>query len=169
MLVAGTHGRCRSQNRLDATTMRPSGCVRILAASVLVAIGLVGCSSVDATHADAIKAWRTTAQPSLDKVNDALTWFEGAVKSSDYTGALAACRSFSGGVDSLEQQLPSPDDAVTGVLREAVSHFRDFARGCLTVNPDMTRDEANVVVSYRDRGIERLHAAIDMMDHLEQQ
>jgi hypothetical protein len=102
-------------------------------------------------------------------MNYALVWFEGAVKSSDYSNALAACRSFSGGVDSLAQQLPSPDDAVTGVLREAVSHFRDFARECLTVNPEMTRDEANVVVSSRDQGVQRLHAAIDMMDRIEQQ
>lgn len=143
--------------------------MRILAASVLVTVGLAGCSSGGATHADEIKVWRTKAQPSVDKMNYALVWFEGAVKSSDYSNALAACRSFSGGVDSLAQQLPSPDDAVTGVLREAVSHFRDFARECLTVNPEMTRDEANVVVSSRDQGVQRLHAAIDMMDRIEQQ
>ena len=33
----------------------------------------------------------------------------------------------------------------------------------------MTRDEANHVVSLRDQGIERVKAAVDMMDRIEQQ
>jgi hypothetical protein len=33
----------------------------------------------------------------------------------------------------------------------------------------MTRDQANVVMSYRDRGIERIKTAVDMMDRIEQQ
>ena len=105
----------------------------------------------------------------MDRMNDALAWFEGAAKSSDWTNAVNACRSFAGGVDTLERQLPTPDDGVTAVLREAVSHFRDFDRECLTVNPQMAQDEANVVVSYRDKGIERIKTAVDMMDRLEQQ
>jgi hypothetical protein len=143
----------------------------VMAAGLLI-VGLTGCSSADrvgASHADTLKAWRTHAQPSIDKMNDALTWFEGAVKSSDYTGALAACRSFAGGVDSLERQLPTPDDGVTAVLKEAVSHFRDFDRECVTVNPEITQDQANVVVSHRDQGIERIKTAVDMMDRIEAQ
>lgn len=141
-----------------------------MAAGLLI-VGLTGCSSADrgASHADTLKAWRTQAQPSIDKMNDALTWFEGAVKSSDYTGALAACRSFAGGVDNLERQLPTPDDGVTAVLKEAVSQFRDFNRECVTVNPQMTQDQANVVVSSRDKGIERIKTAVDMMDRIEAQ
>ena len=143
-----------------------------MAAAGLLIVGLSSCSSTErsgATHADTLKAWRTEAQPAIDRMNDALAWFEGAVRSSDYTGALAACRSFAGAVDSLERQLPAPDDGVTGVLREAVSHFRDFDRECVTVNPQMTHDEANLVVSHRDKGIERVKTAVDMMDRLEQQ
>jgi hypothetical protein len=142
----------------------------VMAAGLLI-VGLTGCSSADrgASHADTLKAWRTQAQPSIDKMNDALTWFEGAVKSSDYTGALAACRSFAGGVDNLERQLPTPDDGVTAVLKEAVSQFRDFNRECVTVNPQMTQDQANVVVSSRDKGIERIKTAVDMMDRIEAQ
>jgi hypothetical protein len=102
-------------------------------------------------------------------MNDAMAWFEGAVRSSDYTGALNACRSFADGVGSLERELPSPDDGVTAVLKEAVGHFRDFDRECVTVNPEMTQDEANTVVSYRDKGIERIKTAVDMMDRIEQQ
>jgi hypothetical protein len=102
-------------------------------------------------------------------MNDAMTWFEGAVKSSDYAGALDACRGFAGGVDSLERQLPTPDDGVTAVLKEAVTHFRDFDRECMTVNPQMTQDQANVVVSHRDKGIERIKTAVDMMDRIESQ
>src|SRR6187431_318554 len=115
--------------------------MRVMAAAGLLLVGLTGCSShghVAATHADTLKAWRTQAQPSIDRMNDAMTWFEGAVKSSDYVGALDACRAFAGGVDSLERQLPTPDDGVTAVLKEAVSHFRDFDRECVTVNPQMT-------------------------------
>ena len=103
----------------------------------------------------------------MDRMNDALAWFEGAVKSSDYPNAINACHSFAGGVDSLERQLPTPDDGVTTVLKEAVSHFRDFDRECLTVNPDMTQVQANEVVAYRDKGIERVKAAVDMMDRIE--
>jgi hypothetical protein len=124
-----------------------------MAAAGLLIVGLTGCSSTErtgATHADTLKAWRTDTQPSIDKMNDAMAWFEGAVRSSDYTGALDACRSFAGGVDSLERHLPSPDDGVTAVLKEAVSHFRDFDRECLTVNAAMPQDQANLVVSYRD-------------------
>jgi len=98
-----------------------------------------------------------------------MAWFEGAVRTSDYTGALDACRSFAGGVDSLERHLPSPDAGVTAVLKEAVSHFRDFDRECLTVNAAMTQDQANLVVSYRDKGIERIKTAVGMMDRIEQQ
>ena len=143
----------------------------VMAAAGLLIVGLAGCSSEGAgsSHADTMKAWRNHAQPSIDKMNDAMTWFEGAVKSSDYTGALDACRSFAGGVDSLERQFPSPDDGVTAVLKEAVSHFRDFDRECVTVNPGMTQDEANAVVSVRDKGIERIKAAVDMMDRIEAQ
>jgi hypothetical protein len=72
-------------------------------------------------------------------------------------------------VDSLEKQLPTPDDSVTAVLKEAVNHFRDFDRECVTVNPQMTRDEANAVVSVRDKGIERIKTAVDMMDRIEAQ
>jgi hypothetical protein len=143
-----------------------------MAAAGLLLVGLTGCSShehVGATHADTLKAWRTRAQPSIDRMNDAMAWFEGAVKSSDYPGALNACHSFAGGVDSLEQHLPSPDDSVTAVLREAVSRFRDFDRECVTVNPQMTQDEANAVVSLRDNGIERIKAAVDMMNRIEAQ
>lgn len=142
-----------------------------MAATGLLIIGLAGCSSDDrgASHADTLKAWRTHAQPSIDKMNDAMTWFEGAVKSSDYTGALDACRAFAGGVDSLERHLPTPDDGVTAVLKEAVSHFRDFDRECVRVNPQMTQDEANAVVSVRDKGIERIKTAVDMMDRIEAQ
>jgi hypothetical protein len=146
--------------------------MRVTAAAVLLFVGLTGCSAAERTgpsHADTLKAWRTAAQPSIDKMNDALAWFEGAVKSSDYTGALAACRSFAGGVDRLERQLPTPDDGVTAVLREAVSHFRDFDRACVTVSPEMTQDNANAVVSHRDKGIERIKTAVDMMDRIEQQ
>ena len=143
----------------------------VMAAAGLLIVGLTGCSSADhtASHSDTLKAWRTHAQPSIDKMNDAMTWFEGAVKSSDYAGALDACHAFAGGVDSLERQLPTPDDGVTAVLKEAVSHFRDFDRECVTVNPQMTQDQANVVVSYRDKGIERIKTAVDMMDRIEQQ
>jgi hypothetical protein len=141
-----------------------------MAAACLLILGLTGCSSADEPgHADRLKAWRTQAQPSIDRMNDALAWFEGAVKSSDYPGALAACRSFAGGVDTLERQLPAPDGDVTAVLTEAVSQFRDFDRECATVNPEMTQDQANVVVSYRDKGIERIKTAVDMMDRIEQQ
>lgn len=146
--------------------------MRTIAAAGLLIIGLTGCSSSEHTgpsHADTLKAWRTEAQPSIDRMNDALAWFEGAVKSADYTGAVAACHSFAGGVDRLERQLPAPDDGVTGVLREAVSHFRDFDRVCVTVNPQMSQDEANAVVSQRDKGIERIKTAVDMMDRIEQQ
>jgi hypothetical protein len=142
-----------------------------MAAAGLLLVGLTGCASADrgASHADTLKTWRTQAQPSIDRMNDALAWFEGAVKSSDYDGALAACRSFSGGVDRLERQLPAPDDEVTAVLKEAVSHFRDFDRECVTVNPQMTQDQANVVVSLRDKGIERIKTAVDMMNRIEAQ
>jgi len=58
---------------------------------------------------------------------------------------------------------------VTAVLKEAVDHFHDFDRECVTVNPDMTQDEANVVVSHRDKGVERIKAAVAMMDRIEQQ
>jgi hypothetical protein len=102
-------------------------------------------------------------------MNDAMTWFEGAVNSSDYAGALDACRAFAGGVDSLERQLPTPDDGVTAVLKEAVTHFRDFDRECVTVSPQMTQDQANIVVSHRDKGIERIKTAVDMMDRIESQ
>ena len=102
-------------------------------------------------------------------MNDALAWFEGAVRHSDYTGAVDACRAFADGVGRLERQLPSPDDGVTAVLEEAVGHFRDFDRECVTVNPEMTQDQANTVVSYRDKGIERIKAAVTMMDRIEQQ
>jgi hypothetical protein len=132
--------------------------------------GLAGCSTADRTsQADSLKAWRTKAQPSMDRMNDALAWFEGAVKSSDYPNALNACHSFAGGVDSLEHQLPTPDDGVTAVLKEAVGHFRDFDRECLTVNPDMTQDQANAVIADRDQGIERIKAAVEMMDRIEAQ
>jgi hypothetical protein len=143
----------------------------VMAAAGLLIVGVAGCTSADrgASHADTLKAWRTHAQPSIDKMNDAMTWFEGAVKSSDYTGALNACRAFAGGVDSLERQMPTPDDDVTAVLNEAVNHFRDFDRQCVTVNPQMTQDQANVVVSYRDKGIERIKTAVDMMDRIEAQ
>ena len=141
-----------------------------MAAAGLLIVGLTGCSSTErATHADTLKAWRTDAQPSIDKMNDGMAWFEGAVRSSDYTGALDACRSFAGGVDNLERHLPSPDDGVTAVLKEAVSHFRDFDRECLTVNAAMTQDQADLVVSYRDKGIERIKTAVGMMDRVEQQ
>jgi hypothetical protein len=143
----------------------------MVAASLLI-VGLSGCSSTErtgVTHADTLKAWRDDAQPSIDKMNDAMAWFEGAVRTSDYTGALDACRSFAGGVDSLERHLPSPDDGVTAVLKEAVSHFRDFDRECLTVNAAMTQDQANLVVSYRDKGIERIETAVGIMDRIEQQ
>jgi hypothetical protein len=161
--------------------MKPSTRVRITAAGGLLIIGLGSCSSADespkptptgslgATHSEAVKVWRTQAQPSMDKMNDSLAWLEGAVRSSDYTAASAACRSFGTGVDSLERQLPTPDDGVTAVISEAVSHFRDFARECPTLNPQMTPEEANAVVSYRDEGIERIKAAVDMMDRIEQQ
>ena len=171
---------CRSRNRPDTTSMKPSACLRITAAGLMI-IGLASCSSVGerltatgspgvhgTTHADVVKLWRTQAQPPMDKMNDALAWFEGAVKSSDYTNAAAACRAFGRSVDSLERQLPTPDDGVTAVVREAVSHFRDFSRECVTVNAQMTQDEADSVVSYRDHGIERIKAAIDMMDRIEQ-
>ena len=143
----------------------------VMAAAGLLIVGVTGCSATErgASHADTLKAWRTHAQPSIDRMNDAMTWFEGAVKSSDYTGALAACHSFAGGVDSLERQLPTPDDGVTAVLKEAVIHFRDFDRECVTVNPQMTQDQANVVVSYRDKGIERIKTAVDMMNRIEAQ
>jgi hypothetical protein len=143
-----------------------------MAAAGLLIVGLTGCSSTErtgATHADTVKAWRNDAQPAIDKMNDAMAWFEGAVRTSDYTGALDACRSFAGGVDSLERHLPSPDDGVTAVLKQAVSHFRDFDRECLTVNAAMTQDQANLVVSYRDKGIERIKTAVGMMDRIEQQ
>ena len=142
-----------------------------MAAAGLLIVGLTGCSSSESTvsHGDTLKAWRTHAQPSIDRMNDAMTWFEGAVKSSDYAGALNACRAFAGGVDSLERQLPTPDDGVTAVLKEAVTHFRDFDRECVTVNPQMTQDQANVVVSFRDKGIERIKTAVDMMDRIEAQ
>jgi hypothetical protein len=144
-----------------------------MAAAGLLVVTLTSCSAggehVGATRADTLKAWRTQAQPSIDRMNDAMAWFEGAVKSSDYPGALAACRSFAGGVDGLEQHLPSPDDEVTTVLRDAVSHFRDFDRECVTVNPQMTQDQANAVVSLRDKGIERIKSAVDMMNRIEAQ
>ena len=141
-----------------------------MAVAGLLIVGLAGCSSANApSHADTLKAWRTHAQPSIDRMNDAMTWFEGAVKSSDYVGALDACRAFAGGVDSLERQLPTPDDGVTAVLKEAVTHFRDFDRECVAVNPQMPQDQANVVVSHRDKGIERIKTAVDMMDRIESQ
>jgi hypothetical protein len=146
--------------------------MKVMAAACLLIVGLGGCSSAESTgpsRADTLKAWRTRAQPSIDRMNDAMAWFEGAVKSSDYTDALAACRSFAGGVDSLERELPTPDDGVTAVLREAVSRFHDFNRECLTVNPQMSRDQADVVVSYRDKGIEQIKTAVDMMDRIEAQ
>jgi hypothetical protein len=147
--------------------------MRVMAAAGLLIVGLSGCSSADdrtgVSHADALKTWRTQAQPSIDRMNDALAWFEGAVKSSDYGGALDACRSFAGGVDSLERHLPSPDDGVTAVIEEAVSHFRDFDRECLTVNTEMTQQQAILVVSYRDNGIERIKTPVGMMDRMEQQ
>jgi hypothetical protein len=143
-----------------------------MAAAGLLIVGLTGCASTErtgATHADTLKAWRNDAQPSIDKMNDAMAWFEGAVRTSDYTGALDACRSFAGAVDGLERHLPSPDDGVTAVLKEAVSHFHDFDRECLTVHAAMTRDQANLVVSHRDKGIERIKTAVGMMDRIEQQ
>jgi hypothetical protein len=146
--------------------------MRVMAAAGLLIVGLAGCSSTEhdvASHADTVKAWRNRAQPTIDKMNDAMAWFEGAVKSSDYAGAVDACRSFAGGVDGLDRQLPSPDDDVTAVLREAVSQFRDFDRECPTVNAEMTQDQANLVVSYRDKGIERIKTAVDMMNRIEQQ
>ena len=145
--------------------------MRIVAAAGLLIVGLIGCASTDrgASHADTLKAWRNQAQPTIDKMNDAMAWFEGAVRSSDYKGALDACRSFADGVGRLERQLPSPDDGVTAVLKEAVGHFRDFDRECVTVSPEMTQDAANTVVSYRDKGIERIKTAVDMMDRIEQQ
>jgi hypothetical protein len=33
----------------------------------------------------------------------------------------------------------------------------------------MTQDQANLVVSYRDKGIERIKTAVGMMDRIEQQ
>jgi hypothetical protein len=93
----------------------------------------------------------------------------GRRESSDYTDARAACRSFSTSVDSLDRQLPTPDDGVTAVIRGAVSHFRDFTLECLTVNPEMKQDEANLVVSLRDQGIERVRTVADRMDRIEQQ
>ena len=163
----------RIQRGLLAIRGTPPIGTRVVAAIGLLIVALTGCSSADEsvshTHADRLKAWRTQAQPSMDKMNDALVWFQGAVKSSDFTGALNACRSFAGGVDSLERQLPTPDDGVTAVLREAVTNFRDFGRECLTVNPEMTQDQANAVVSHRNKGIERIKTAVDMMDRIEQQ
>ncbi|MFG1929840.1 hypothetical protein ACGFK1_04175 [Mycobacterium sp. NPDC048908] len=143
----------------------------VVAAGVLI-VGVAACSSTEhggPSHADTLKAWRNQAQPTIDKMNDALAWFEGAVRSSDYPGAQSACRSFAEGVSRLEHELPSPDDDVTAVLEEAVGHFRDFDRECVTVNPEMTQDQANTVVSLRDKGIERIKTAVAMMDRLEQQ
>jgi hypothetical protein len=150
----------------------PHRTVRLVAAAGMLIVALTACASTEhggASDADALKAWRDQAQPTIDKMNDAMTWFEGAVRSSDYPGALDACRSFADGVGRLERQLPSPDDGVTAVLEEAVGHFRDFDRECLTVNPEMTQEGANAVVSHRDKGIERIKTAVDMMDRIEQQ
>jgi hypothetical protein len=146
--------------------------VRVIAAAGLLVAALTCCSSTEhsgPSHADTLKVWRNEAQPTIDKMNDAMAWFEGAVRSDDYTGAQNACRSFADGVSRLEQQLPSPDDGVTAVLEEAVGHFRDFDRQCVTVNPAMTQNQANTVVSYRDKGIERIKTAVAMMDRIEQQ
>src|ERR1700742_4151351 len=142
-----------------------------MAAAVLLIVGASGCSSerAGASAADTMKAWRNQTQPSIDKMNDAMAWFEGAVKSSDFTGAVDACRSFAGSVDSLERHLPSPNDDVTAVLKEAVGHFQDFDRECPSVNAEMTQDQANLVVSYRDKGVERIKTAVDMMNRIEQQ
>jgi hypothetical protein len=145
--------------------------VRVIAVAALLA-ALTACSSTEPSgpsHADTLKAWRNQAQPTIDKMNDAMAWFEGAVRTDDYAGAQNACRSFADSVSRLEQELPSPDDDVTTVLREAVGHFRDFDRECVTVNPAMTQEQANTVVSYRDKGVERIKTAVAMMDRLEQQ
>jgi hypothetical protein len=143
----------------------------LIAAAGLLIVGLSACSSDEhatASHADTVKAWRTGAQPSIDRMDDALVWFEGAVKNADYSGALDACRAFAERVNGLEQRLPAPDADVTAVLNEAVSRFRDFQRQCMTVNPETTREEADAVVAARDKGIERIKAAVDMMDRIEQ-
>ncbi len=151
--------------------MLPGSGLKVIAAAGLLIAGVASCSSANDTksHADALKAWRTQAQPSMDRMNDALVWFQGAIKSSDYAGAVNACRAFAGGVHSLERELPTPDDEVTAVLKEAVSHFRDFDRECPTVNAEMTREQADLVVSYRDKGVERVTTAVNIMDRIEQQ
>jgi hypothetical protein len=162
---------CRNRSRPYAASIKLWTRVRFTAAASLLIVGVVSCSSagVGGSHADAVKRWRNQAQPAMDRMNDALVWFEGAVKKSDYDGAHNACRSFGAGVDSLERQLPTPDDDATGAIREAVSQFRDFGGECLTVDAEMTQDEANHVVSLRDQGIERIKAAVDIMDRIEHQ
>lgn len=165
---------CRNRNRPCVASVKLRMCLRVAAAASLLIVGPVSCSSegpavVGGSHADAVKRWRNQAQPAMDRMNDALAWFEGAVKKSDYDGAHNACRSFGAGVDSLERQLPTPDDDATGAIRDSVSHFRDFAGECLTVDAETTQDEANHVVSLRDQGIERIKAAVDRMDRIEQQ
>jgi hypothetical protein len=50
------------------------------------------------SKADAIRVWRSQAQPAVDRMNDALAWVEGAIDSFDYTDARAGCRAFGEGV-----------------------------------------------------------------------
>jgi hypothetical protein len=97
-----------------------------------------------------------------------LTWMKGTFESLDFADARAAARQYETGLDTLQSHLLSPDNRVTKSITDAISNYRAFARGCQGASPQTPNDEIQRLREYRDKGDASLQAALDILDHSEQ-
>ena len=123
--------------------------------------------SAETTNAPlSVTAWLNRSEPSINDLVAARNRIAAAAADRDLAGTGAACRSATGAVANLHQQMPSPEPTVDHTLQEAIGSYDIGLPYCISAT--QTQDGAGMqrAATYISQGDAAMRVALDYLGNV---
>lgn len=116
-----------------------------------------------ARPAPSMPAWLAQSQPLVDGLVVARNNIAAAAAQRDLSATGAACQSANSAVESLHQQMPSPEPALTSTLQHVISSYTLGLHYCISASKTRDGEGIQKAVSYIADGDDAMRIATDML------
>lgn len=107
--------------------------------------------------------WLAQSQPLVDGLVVARNNIAAAAAQRDLSATGAACQTANSAVESLHQQMPSPEPALTNTLQHVISSYSVGLRYCISASKTRDGEGIQKAVSYIADGDDAMRIATDML------
>lgn len=115
------------------------------------------------TPAPSMSAWLTKSKPSINHLVVARNNIAAAAAHHDIVGTGAACRSATGAVAELHQQLPSPVQTLNNSLLQAVDSYEVGLPYCISASQTQDAEVMRRATGYITRGDAAMRFVLDIL------